>query len=406
MKTHLRVFTAISLAFAFALAAAASHPRWVGTWATSPQRAEPHNKPPAPGLTDATLRQFVHVSLGGKRVRVRLSNEFSNSSVTLAGVRLARATGGSAIDPATDRALTFSGSPSVTLQVGALMYSDPIDFDLPPLSNVAITLKVVDAPSEITSHPGSRTTSYFQPGDALSAPEMPDATRVDRWYFITGIDVVADQPASAVAVIGDSITDGRGSTTNGNNRWPDNLARRLHAHPATAHLGVLNLGVGGGRLLRDGLGPHALSRLDRDVIAQAGVKHLIVFEGVNDLGTAVGPRAKGEPHATAADIIAAYEQIIVRAKTHDIRVYGATIPPFEGFTAYYAPESEADRQKVNAWIRTSGQFDAVIDFDAICRDPAHPTRLRAEVDSGDHLHPSAAGYQIMADAIDLKLFEL
>ena len=219
---------------------------------------------------------------------------------------------------------------------------------------------------------------------------------------------MSSRPArpGAVVILGDSITDGRGSTTNGNDRWPDVLARRLQASPETDTVGVLNAGIGGNRLLRDGLGPHALARLDRDVLAQAGVRWLILLEGINDIGTAAGARAKGEPAATADDIIGAYAQIIERARARGIRVYGATIMPFEGFSyaGYFTPESEADRHKVNAWIRTSGRFDAVIDFDALTRDPERPARLSAAVDGGDHLHPSAAGYRIMGEAVDLALF--
>jgi lysophospholipase L1-like esterase len=229
---------------------------------------------------------------------------------------------------------------------------------------------------------------------------------VDHWYFVSGIEVGAPREAGAVVILGDSITDGRGSTTNGNDRWPDILARRLQASPATAQVGVLNAGIGGNRLLRDGLGPSALARFDRDVLAQPGVRWLIVLGGINDIGTAAGARAKGEPAATADDLIAAYSQIIERARARGIRAYGATIMPFEGFTyaGYYTPEGEADRQRVNAWMRTIGRFDAVIDFDAATRDPANPLRLLPAVDGGDHLHPSAAGYRIMAESIDLSLF--
>jgi len=205
-------------------------------------------------------------------------------------------------------------------------------------------------------------------------------------------------------VLGDSITDGRGSTTNKNDRWPNLLAQRLRANPATANIAVLNQGLGGNRLLRDGLGPNALARFDRDVLAVPGVRWVVVLEGVNDIGTAVAARSKGEPAATARDVIAAYRQIVTRAHSHGLRVYGATILPFEGFGAYSSAQSEADRQAVNQWIRTGGELDGVIDFDAIARDPAQPARLSAFVDGGDHLHPSAAGYRIMADAIDLSLF--
>jgi len=377
---------------------------WVGTWAASPQLTEEWNLPPAPRFADTTLRQVAHVSLGGRRLRVRFSNAFGDEDLTVLLAHVARSAGGSAIQVASDRVLTFRGNTSVRIPVGALMVSDPLDVELPALSEIAGTVHVRGAPTEVTGHPGSRTTSYFQVGESVSAPELPQATPVDHWYFLSGIDVVADPPAATVAALGDSITDGRGSTTNGNDRWPDNLARRLLANEETAHVAVVNHGIGGNRLLRDGLGPSALARLDRDVLAQPGVRWLIVFEGVNDIGTAVGARERGEPAATAEDIIEAYDQIIVRCHSHGIRVYGATILPFEGSEGYFTPEGEADRQAVNEWIRTSGRFDAVIDFDAITRDPDRPLRLSSAVDGGDHLHPSAAGYRIMSDAIDLDLF--
>ena len=379
---------------------------WVATWAAAPQLTEPANLPPAPGFADATLRQVLHVSIGGQRIRVRFSNAFGRTPLTLQAVRVARAAGGGATDAATDRALTFRGRPSVTIPEGALAVSDPVDFDLRPLSDLAVIVRLVGAPADVTGHPGSRTTSYLQAGDATAAADLSAAVRVEHWYFLSGVEVVADSAARAVAILGDSITDGRGSTTDGNNRWPDNLARRLQSAGPTKQVAVLNLGIGGNRLLRDGLGPNALARLDRDVLAQPGVRWLIVFEGINDIGTASGARAKGEPAATGEEIIGAYEQIIERVHALGIRVYGATLMPFEGFaySNYFTPESEAERRKVNEWIRTSGRFDAVIDFDAMTRDPERPSRLSAAVDGGDHLHPSAAGYRIMADAIDLGLF--
>jgi len=267
-----------------------------------------------------------------------------------------------------------------------------------------VTAYVRGAPADVTGHPGSRTTSYLQAGNAVAATDLPAAARVDHWYFLSGIEVRAGRSAAAVAILGDSITDGRGSTTNGNDRWPDNLARRLQANPATREVAVLNQGIGGNRLLQDGLGPNVLARLDRDVLAQAGVRWLIVLEGINDIGARVRARERGEPWATAQDVIAALEQIVVRAHARGIRAYGATILPYEGATSYFTVDGEADRQAVNAWIRASGVFDGVIDFDAATRDRERPSRLSPAVDGGDHLHPSAAGYRIMADAVDLGLF--
>ena len=406
---HVEAAFAAALAFLLAGAAPSSRPvepevRWVGTWAASPQLTEPENLPPLPGFVDATLRQVVHVSIGGGKLRVRLSNAFGRTALTLESVRVARSAGGSAIVAASDRAITFHGRTSVTIPEGALVISDALEFDVAPLSDLALTVYIRGAPAEVTGHPGSRTTSYLQPGERVSAPDLRESVRVDHWYFVAGIDVAAGPSAAAVAILGDSITDGRGSTTNGNDRWPDTLARRLQANRATAEVAVLNHGIGGNRLLRDGKGPNTLARLERDVLAQPGVRWLVVLEGINDIGTATGARRRGEAGATADDVVAAYEQIVRRAHGHGIRVYGATILPFEGFSAYFTPEAEADRLKVNDWIRTSGVFDAVIDFDAVTRNPERPSSLAPAVDGGDHLHPSAAGYKIMADAIDLSLF--
>jgi lysophospholipase L1-like esterase len=273
------------------------------------------------------------------------------------------------------------------------------------MAYLAVTLQTTAAPDGLTGHPGSRTTSYFSySGSPIDAPDLTGATPVDHWYFLSGVDVLTGEPAAVVAVLGDSITDGRGSTTNGNDRWPDRLSERLRANPATENVAVLNQGIGGNRVLRNGLGPNMLARLDRDVIAQPGVRWLIILEGINDLGTAAGARAEGWPAATAADIIAAFDQAITRAHDHGIKVYGGTIMPY-GECFYFSEQGEADRLVINEWIRHSGRFDAVIDFDLVARDPANPSMLRPEVDSGDHLHLSAAGLKIIADAIDLSLFE-
>ncbi len=412
-----RAITALSVAVAIVAAAGLARPAavpraaaaptatvWTATWAAAQQLTEPANLPPPPGFADCTLRQVVHVSLGGKTVRLRLSNAFGRSALTLLSVHVARSAGGSALQAGSDRALRFGGAETITIPEGAMVVSDPLDLDLAPLSDLAVTVRLRGAPVEVTGHPGSRTTSYFEPGDAVSSPDLPAAVRVDHWYFLAGIDVMTKASAGAVAILGDSITDGRGSTTNGNDRWPDVLARRLQANRKTSEVAVLNLGIGGNRLLRDNLGPNTLARFDRDVLAQPGVRWLVILEGVNDIGTAVGARLKGEPAATAGDVIGALAQVGARARAHGIRVYGATIMPFEGFSAYFTPEAEADRQAVNAWIRERGRFDAVIDFDAVTRDAGQPARLSAAVDGGDHLHLSAAGYRRMGESIDLALF--
>ena len=388
--------------------------KWIFTWACAPQLCEPKNLPPSPGFDDCNLRQFVRVSIGGKALRVRFTNEFGDGPLTILGARVALGAEGSAIDSATEKVLKFGGQATVVIPAGAQMLSDPLDFPLATLSRVALTLRLKGAPKNVTAHPGSRTTSYFLEGDgefstqpqgkAGGPVDFSRAMTVDHWYFISGIEVKSPPSCNALAILGDSITDGRGTTTNQDNRWPDDLSRRLQAGMPKHCVAVMNMGIGGNRVLQDGLGPSALSRLDRDVIAQPGVKWLIVFEAINDLGTAADDRKNGRPAATAQDLITAYQQIIQRAHDHDIRVYGATITPYEG-CFYYTEEGEADRQAINQWIRSSQAFDAVIDFDAALRDPDDPLHLSASFDSGDHLHLNPAGYQAMAQAVDLKLFK-
>ena len=379
--------------------------RWVATWVTAQQLTEPHNEPPEPGFAAATVRQKFRTSIGGKSLRVRFSNDFGDAPLTLDGASIALSAGDGAIVADSSRSLTFRGEVSVTIQPGAQWISDVVDFAPPPMADLAVTLRTTAAPDGLTGHPGSRTTSYFSyNGEPVDVRDMTGSTHVDHWYFVSGVDVLSDQGAAAIAILGDSITDGRGSTTNGNDRWPDRLSQRLRDNPATARVAVLNQGIGGNRVLRDGLGPHALARLDRDVIAQPGGRWLIVLEGINDIGTAAGDRAEGRPAATAADVIASYDQTITRAHDDGIKVYGATIMPFGG-SFYFSEQGEADRQAINNWIRHSGRYDGVIDFDLVARDPSNPSMLRTELDTGDHLHLNAAGLKAIADAIDLSLFE-
>jgi lysophospholipase L1-like esterase len=373
---------------------------WVGTWGTAPQLVEPANLPPAPGLAGNTLRQIVRVSVGGNQLRVRFSNAYGATPVTLNSVHIAGSAGGSAIDPATDHALTFSGQRGVTIPPRRATVSDAFAFPLQPLSKVAITIHFGTTSTDITGHPGSRTTSYLQPGEATAAVGLPDAVETVHWYILTGVDVATEDSGAAVVVLGNSITDGRGSGTDLHNRWPDELAIRLHANQPTAKVAVINQGIGGNCVLRDCLGPSALSRFDRDVLGQSAVRWLIILEGVNDIGQAAGAEASA---AVARGLIAAYRQMIGKARAQSIKVYGATIMPF-GESFYDHPEREAARQTVNEWIRTSGAFDGVIDTDAALRDPERPTHLLPAADTGDHLHPNELGHKLIARAVDLGLF--
>lgn len=382
---------------------------WVGSWASSQQIPEPRNALPAAALEDATLRQIVHLTVGGRELRVRLSNTFGKAPLTILAVHVARplsrATG--RIDPATDEALTFAGSPSVTIPAGADYWSDPIRFDARPLSDLAITMYIEVPPQRQTSHPGSRETSFLVHGDHVADARLPGAMKFSHWFQISGVDVSERGRGAAIVALGDSITDGHATADNSNTRWPDDLARRLQASPATRGLSVLNVGTGGNRLLLYGLGPDALARFDRDVLAQTGVRYLIVLEGINDLGTStrLAPISAAQHTLLVQRIIGAYQQIILRAHQHGITVIGGTITP-DGGNDYYHPSaaSEADRQAINAWIRQPGHFDAVVDFDRVVRDPKHPDRLSPAYDSGDHLHPSPAGYRAMAAAIPLSVF--
>jgi lysophospholipase L1-like esterase len=370
---------------------------WVGTWGCSPQLTEQKNMPPPPGLESNTLRQVVQVSIGGSRLRMKFSNAYGTAPLTMVSTHIALSAGGDAIAANTDTTLMFQGNPSVTIPVGGTVWSDPLDFKLAPIGDVVVTVHFAGVPDALTGHPGSRTTSYIQSGDAVTAAAMPGAASTAHWYVLNNIDVQTDNPGGAIITLGDSITDGRGSDTDKNDRWPDNLTRRLQADSSTANIAVLNEGIGGNCVLRGGLGPTATSRFDRDVLGQSDAHWLIIFEGVNDIG--------GSRNASVAtNLIGAFQQFITKAHAQHIRVYGATITPFGG-SFYDSPSHETARDTVNNWIRTSGAFDGVIDFDAAIRDPQNPTHLLPAGDSGDHLHPNENGYQIMANAIDLKLFK-
>jgi len=395
------------------------HGHWVNTWTAMPQLTEPGNLPPAPFtqdnlvFADATLRQTVRVTVGGRQFRLRLSNAFGGAALPITQVSVALPAGGqagvSAIQPGTSKPVTFSGRTSIVVPVGAQVVSDPLNFDLSSRTNLTVTMYLAQgqASNNVTSHPGSRTNSYMLAGNHVGDADLPGSATAAHWYFISGVEMWSRPTTSAAVMVGDSLTDGRGSTTNMNDRWPDQLLDRLQSRPGTSNIAILNQAAGGNRVLNDGLGPNALGRVDRDVLAQSGVKWLLVFEGVNDIGTAEAGEAAQKQ--TVDDLITAFDQIIVRAHAQGIRVYGATITPFGGNVPGYddpAGVREAARQQVNEWIRTSHRFDAVVDFDQVARDQANPRQLAPAFDVGDHLHLNPLGYKALADAVPARLFEL
>ena len=322
--------------------------KWVGTWSTALQRVEPGNMPPSPGLTNNSLRQVVRVSIGGDTLRVRFSNVFSTSAVTMKSVQIAVSSGGNTIIISTNSELKFNGSPEVTMNAGASVSSDPIAFHVTPRMDIAITIYFGQTSTTVTGHPGSRTTSYIVAGNTTTMTDFTGAVMTDHWYTINTIDVLAPSTAACVAILGNSITDGRGSTTNLQNRWTDVFSESLLKDSSTQHVGVLNLGIGGNCVLSGGLGPTGVSRYDRDILNQHGVRWVIVFEGVNDIG---GVRSGTTATTTVANLIAAYKQMIVKAHTKYFRIYGCTITPFHG-NGYYNQYSEVCRNTVNLWIRT------------------------------------------------------
>ena len=375
---------------------------WVGTWGTGLQAVEARNMPPAPGLSNNTLRQVVCVSIGGKRLRLKFSNQFGKSPVTMKAVQIAVSTGGNKIDQSTAKTLKFKGGQEITMEPGTDIVSDPLAFDLKPRMEVAITIYYGETSATMTGHPGSFTTSYLLAGEhAAPDADFKDAVTTKHWYTITGIDVEASKPAGAVAVFGDSITDGNGSGTDKQNRWPDILEMALLKNNATKQVGVLNMGIGGNCVLRAGFGPSGLDRFDREVLQQSGVRWLVIFEGINDIGATRDSTSAAD---VANKLIAAYDEMITKAHAKGMKVYGATITPVKR-SFYYTGYKDAARNAVNKWIRTSGHFDAVIDFDKAIRDPADEATILPANQSGDYLHPSELGYRVMGGIVDLSLFK-
>jgi lysophospholipase L1-like esterase len=378
---------------------------WAASWAAAPAFAV------GPEFGNQTIRQTVRLSAAGNRIRVRFTNESNANTLVIAAAHVARP-GPSlgTIDPATDRVLTFNGQGGVSVPAGAPIYSDPLDLDIAPSAlTVSIFIRRYTGPSTI--HPdGNATTFISEEGDFTGASTIPGATTSTSRIFLSEVDVASDtKPMATIVTLGDSITDGANSTVDSNHRWPDRLAERLIRSPPMAHFGVANAGISGNRILHDlpeaSYGPSALARLDRDVLSVPGLKWVVLLEGINDIGQATASELP-EQEVSAEQIIAGMRQIIDRVTARGARIVGGTLTPFEGtsYAGFYTSEGEAKRQAVNRWIRTSNAFDAVIDFDAALRDPEHPSRLRAEFDSGDHIHPSDEGYRRMADVIDLSLF--
>lgn len=396
--------------------------QWIGTWATAPQ-------PFIPGrlqtFRNQSLRLIVHTSAGGIKVRIKISNIYGDGSLLIGGAHIARRTAAAEIDPRSDRMLKFHAKSSTTVAAGSMVVSDPVEMDVRALSDLAVSLFLPQPTEAKTSHSLAKQTSYVSPetGDSTAAVNFSVAKTIDSWPFLTGVDVEASPGAAAIVAFGSSLTDGDGTTTDTNGRWPDVLAERLQKGAGgKAEIGVLNEGIIGNRLLHDspkgtdnpfgaGLGQAGLARFERDVLAQAGVRYVIVGLGINDILFPAFPFTPPSEKVSAEDIISGYRQLIVRGHRKGVRVIGTTNPPFENsafeglVTAFYTSEREAIRQKVNDWIRSSGEFDGVVDLDAVLRDPSHPTQLLLAYDSGDHLHPNNAGCIAEANAVPLALFE-
>jgi lysophospholipase L1-like esterase len=408
MKLRLAVLLAAGELGFLAVAGAQqkSPDRWVATWATAellvrtPPPATAAATPAARGFHNQTVRMAARISIGGHRLRVKISNAFGSAPLAVGKAHIAIRGKESEIAAGTDHALSFAGKEGCTIGPGIVMISDPVEMTVAPLAELSVSLYFPEETGPPTVHSTGLHYTYIKAGDTAADASMPDAQRTEQYYWLAGIDAVAPASAAAVVAFGDSITDGARSVTETDHSWPALLAARLAANPATANIGVVNLGIGGNRVLRDVTGASALARFDRDVLSQSGVKWVMVLEGINDIGH--GALAPAEA-VTAEELIAGHKQLIEMAHAHGIQAIGCTLTPYEG--ASYARENgEAIREALNTWIRTGGVYDAVVDFDAATRDSANPRRIRAEFDPGDHLHPDNAGYEAMANAVDLSIF--
>jgi lysophospholipase L1-like esterase len=360
--------------------------------------------PPYPShFSDETVRMIVRTSAGGESLRLTLSNALGMSEVAIGAVHVAVRERGSAIVAGTDRAVTFGGKGSFSIQPGTLVVSDTIALPVPPLTELAVSLYLPNETQGVTTHEFALNTTYVVDGNAAAAPTLQNPRTNFTYFWLSGVEVLASADVGAIVALGDSITDGVTTTRDAHRAWPALLAAQLQANPATRHWAVINAGISGNRVRRDVIGASALGRFDRDVLARAGVRWLVLFEGINDITFSALPAVPAAQRATADELIETLGQIVDRAHARGIKVMGATLMPMGGLWLHNA-ETEAMRQAVNEWIRTSGTLDAVADFDAATRDPRQPTRLRPEHDSGDHIHPNDAGNAAMASAIDFSVF--
>ena len=407
MSRQWLAFVSSAVLLVAAHAAGVSHaqekPKWVGTWAGSPMLADGRWMRP---IANMTLREIVHLSNGGAQVRLRFTNEFGIDPLTIANAHVAASASGSDIKTGTDHAVTFGGANGVRIAPGGVIYSDPVDLNVAPLSDLAVSFFVPAQNMRAeTAHLAADQDNFIADGDQTSAVSLAQPRTVMSWYFFSGVDVPAANGSRAIVTLGDSITDGTASTRNANRRWPNVLAERLKQEHGLEDVAVLDEGIGGNRVLNEQSGPSALSRFDRDVLGQNGVKYLLILEGINDIGRLANTRMLApEDDITAQNLEHALTQIADRAHEHGIKVYAATLTPYGG-AGYYSEKGEQVRQEYNNWMRTSNVFDGFIDFDKIATDPQNPGHFNPAFDSGDHLHPADAGYKAMGEGIDLKLFK-
>jgi lysophospholipase L1-like esterase len=430
IKTHAlrRAATALVTAAIFVVPASQVAPaqsanqHWVATWAASPQprAGGPPRAPQAPAgggapapapatpaqassFNNQTVRMVVRTSVGGSRIRVELSNAYGTAPLMIGAAHVALHVDKGAIAPGSDRPLTFGGKPSFSIPPGALAVSDPVNLTVPKLGDLAVSVFFPSDTGPFTMHNTGLHTTYLLAGDTTSAAAFADVPTTRSWYFLSSVDVLAPENTGLIVAFGDSITDGATSTVDANASWPSRLAARLLANPATANLAIVNQGISGNRVLREGTATNALARFDRDVISQPGVKWVMILEGINDIGQGARAGAPPENAVTADDLIGGVKQLIERAHVHGIKVVGCTLTPFGG-AAYFSDKGEEIRTAYNQWIRTGGAFDAVVDFDKATQDPANPKQIRPDYNIMDHLHPNDAGYKAMAEAVNLSIF--